>query len=175
MKPSFLQKPSRPYVYSRLAVLFSVIVYIILDQVTKSLAVDHLKGKPSFVIIPNVIRFTYVENRGAAFGSFADSRWVFMVVSSVAIVAIIAYLLYDRKLSRLSLLSLSFILAGGIGNMIDRVSLGYVVDFIDFYLIDFAVFNVADSFVTVGCILLIAILIFEMVKEAKKEKPSSPK
>ncbi len=171
MKKLIFEKPDRFYVVSRLAVLFSAVLYILLDQWTKMLAVTYLKGQSPFVVIPNFLRFSYVENRGAAFGSFADSRWVFMVISSVAILAISFYILYERKLSRLALMSLTFILAGGIGNMIDRVALGYVVDFIDVYGIHFAVFNVADSFVTVGCFLLIAVLIFEMIRESKQKKP----
>ena len=119
--------------------------------------------------VTEVLHFTYVENRGMAFGLLSDHRWVFMVFSVIGIGALAAYLYFFAK-SKLSRISLGLIIAGGIGNMIDRTVLGYVVDMIDFRLINFAVFNVADSFVCVGAGLMVLYLIREMVKEAKVEK-----
>ena len=124
---------------------------VLLDQITKWLAVQYLKPQFSVPLINDVLHLTYVENEGAAFGMLKNSRWVFMIVSAVAV-------------------AVAMILGGGIGNMIDRVRIGYVVDFIDFRLINFAVFNVADSFVTVGAALLIVYLASEMIRESKKEK-----
>lgn len=147
-----------------------IIAFIYLDQMSKYLAVIFLKGEPSFPLWQDVLHLTYVENTGAAFGMLKDHRWVFMIASTVAIVGIFVYLVRHRKESRLQTLSLSMLVAGGIGNMIDRVALGYVVDFIDFTLIDFAVFNVADSFVCVGVGLLILYIIIETVKSYKQEK-----
>ena len=119
-------------------------------------------------IIPDVFRFTYVENRGAAFGSFDESRWVFMIASTVLIIGLAIYLFKFRPQSKLACVSMSMIIGGGIGNMIDRIRLGYVIDFIDFRLIDFAVFNGADSFVCVGAGILILALILDIVKESRK-------
>ncbi len=146
---------------------------IILDQLTKILAVQNLAPAGSVVVIPKILNFTYVENRGAAFGMLADHRWVFMVISCVAIVALGAYLIVKKPKSYLERISLALIVGGGIGNMIDRFRLGYVVDFIDATFVDFYVFNVADSAVCVGCGLLILYLIFTEILE-RREK-SAPK
>lgn len=141
---------------------------VVLDQITKWLAVEYLIPVGTVPIIKDAVHLTYVENPGAAFGMMQNSRWIFLLVSSVAIVAIIVYLIKFAPKNKLALTSLAFILGGGIGNMIDRVALGYVVDFIDFRLINFAVFNVADSFVCVGAALLIIYVLFIDGKENKK-------
>ena len=145
------------------------ILFVYLDQITKYLAVIFLKGEPSFPLIKEVLHFTYVENRGAAFGMLKEHRWVFMVISTVAIIALTAYLWMHRKEHWLQSLSLSMLIGGGIGNMIDRIALGYVIDFVDFTLIDFAVFNIADTFVCVGVALLIFYLVMSMIKMSKEE------
>ena len=149
-----------------------IIVTVFLDQLTKYLTVLHLKPIDTLPIIEDVFHLTYVENTGAAFGMMKDSRWVFMVTSTLAIVGILVYMFWKRPTNKMLCLSLSLIVGGGIGNMIDRTALGYVVDMIDLRLINFAVFNVADSFVCVGAGLMILHLILEMVKEAKAEKAS---
>lgn len=141
-----------------------------LDQLTKWLAVTYLQGNPSFPIWKDVLHLTYVENRGAAFGMLSEHRWVFMIVSTVAILGLAVFLFRFAPKNRVARYSLAMIIGGGIGNMIDRLLLGYVVDFIDFTLIDFAVFNVADSFVTVGAFLLMGYMIWDTVKESKKNK-----
>ena len=152
--------------------LVVIVVAVFLDQLTKYLTVLHLKPVDTVPIIEDVLHLTYVENTGAAFGMMKDARWVFMITSTLAIIGILVYLFWKRPESKLECLSLAFIVGGGIGNMIDRTVLGYVVDMIDFRLINFAVFNVADSFVCVGAGLMILHLILEMVKEAKAEKAS---
>ena len=150
-----------------------IVAAVVLDQVTKIFAVNFLAGGESVNVIEGVFRFTYVENRGAAFGSFSDNRWVFMVISSVAIIALIVYLWKFRPDSILACSALSMIIGGGIGNMIDRIFLGYVVDFLDFCAFPnlwMWVFNVADAFVCVGAGMLVLYLVLEMIKEAKAEK-----
>lgn len=132
---------------------------IILDQITKILAEVFLKSNGTFPIIRNALHLTYVENRGAAFGMLADSRWLFMVVSVAAILVFGAYLYLGHAESTLSAVALAMMTSGGIGNMIDRIFRGYVIDFIDFRLINFAVFNGADSLVCVGAGLLILSLL----------------
>lgn len=132
---------------------------IILDQITKILAEVFLKSNGTFPIIKNALHLTYVENRGAAFGMLADSRWLFMVVSVAAILVFGAYLYLGHAESTLSAVALAMMTSGGIGNMIDRIFRGYVIDFIDFRLINFAVFNGADSLVCVGAGLLILSLL----------------
>lgn len=143
---------------------------VLLDQLTKWLAVEFLMEKGSVPIIKGVLHLTYVENTGAAFGMLKGMPWVFNTVSVIAILAMLAFLFLGHGNGRLQCIALAMIASGGIGNMIDRTALGYVVDFIDFCLIDFAVFNGADSFVCVGAGLLILGLILEIADEARKER-----
>ena len=152
-----------------------IIVTVFLDQLTKYLTVLHLKPIDTYPIIEDVFHLTYVENTGAAFGMMKDARWVFMITSTLAIIGILGYMIYryyvkKEKLHWAEALSLSLIVGGGIGNMIDRTMLGYVVDMIDCRFINFAVFNVADSFVCIGAGLMILYLIVLTVKEIKAEK-----
>ena len=121
-------------------------------------------------IIEGVIHLTYHENRGAAFGILSEHRWVFLSVSTVMIVGLLIYLYMGKCENMLYGVSISMIIGGGIGNMIDRLALGYVVDFIDFRLINFAIFNGADSFVCVGAGLLILALVIDIIKEGKTAK-----
>ena len=140
-----------------------IIVTVFLDQLTKYLTVLHLKPIDTLPIIEDVLHLTYVENTGAAFGMMKDARWVFMVTSTLAIIGILGYMVYryyvkKEKLHWAEALSLSLIVGGGIGNMIDC------------RFINFAVFNVADSFVCIGAGLMILYLIVLTVKEFKAEK-----
>ncbi len=152
-----------------------IAVTVFLDQITKYLTILYLKPIDTQPLWEGVLHLTYVENTGAAFGMMKDSRWIFMITSTVAIVGILGYMIYRTYVKKITMpwmeaLALSLIVGGGIGNMIDRTLLGYVVDMIDFRLINFAVFNVADSFVCVGAGLMVLYLILEMVKESKAEK-----
>ena len=153
-------------------ILYTAIIIggIILDQITKLLASTYLKVIDTFPLIEGVLHLTYAENTGAAFGILKDHRWVFLSISTVTIIAMALYLYLMKSESRLYDVAIAMIVSGGIGNMIDRVGLGYVVDFIDFRLINFAVFNGADSFVCVGAGLLMLALILDLVKEAKEKK-----
>ncbi len=162
----FVKKSPKKYI------LYTVIIAvgIILDQITKFLAVNFLKPIDYFPLIKNFVHLRYVENRGAAFGMLDDQRWVFMVISTVAIIAFTLYLYFGHASNLLYEISLSLVISGGIGNMIDRILLGYVVDFIEPAFINFAVFNGADSFVTVGAFLLIGALIYELYLEIKRER-----
>ncbi len=145
-----------------------------LDQLTKWLAVTLLQGNPSVPIIPGALQLTYLENPGAAFGILQNNRWVFLIISTLGILAVFGYLLIKRPKSKWLCLALSFIVGGGIGNMIDRIALEYVIDFIDFCLINFAIFNVADSFVCVGAALLAVCVITDTVREEKAKKAVKP-
>lgn len=141
---------------------------IVFDQLTKLLAVKFLKGADDVKVIGNFLKLSYVENRGSAFGMLKDARWVFMSVSTLAIIAMIAYLFTAKNQSRLYTVSIAVIASGGIGNMIDRIALGYVVDFVSVKY--FAVFNGADSLVCVGAGFLILAMLLDLIKEAKAQK-----
>ncbi len=145
---------------------------IFLDQLSKWLTVINLGLGETFPLIEGVFHFTYVRNTGAAFSIFnePDERWIFMSISTVAIIALSIYLWKNRKGSKLLCIALSFIVGGGIGNMIDRCILKYVIDMLDFRLINFAIFNVADSFVCVGVGLFALAVILDEIKEVKKQK-----
>ena len=164
------QPPIEYIIYSAV-----IIVGIFLDQLTKFLTSSFMELYESIPIIKDVIHITYIQNTGAAFGMMKDSRWVFMIVSTVMIIALSLYLYLGHAESRIYGISLAMIVSGGIGNMIDRIALGYVVDMIDFTLIDFAVFNGADSFVCVGAGLLILALILDIIKESKEKKAGKSK
>ena len=147
-----------------------IIGVITLDQVSKLLALAFLRGGDSVVIINKILRLTYVENRGAAFGMLDDKRWIFMILSTIGIAAMAVFLFKFAKCSKLLSVSLSFVIGGGIGNMIDRIFLGYVIDMIDCRFIDFYVFNFADSCVCVGAGMVALGFILSAIKEYKKKK-----
>ena len=140
---------------------------VVVDQVSKWLCVAYLKTVGSVPVIPGFLRFTYLENTGAAFGSFTNHRWVFMIFSTVAIVGVTIYLLCLAENNKLLRVSLALIVGGGVGNMIDRVSLGYVIDFLDFHAIWQYIFNIADSCVCVGAGLMVLYSVHALLAEMK--------
>ena len=149
---------------------------VIFDQLSKQLVVHFLDRDDPFEVIPGVFRFSYVENRGAAFGMLDDHRWVFMIVSTVAIAALIVYLWKFAPKDKFVQVGLSLVVGGGIGNMIDRVAYGYVVDFLDFCAFPnlwMWVFNIADACVCVGAGMVMLYFIIDIVKDAKKQKATS--
>ena len=176
------------------AIIISVVVMlvlVVLDQVSKyfivsafdmgqhigKLDLDALEaiveGLEPIELIPGVLNFRFVLNDGAAFGSMDNASWIFMILSTVAIIAILVYMFWKKPQNKLLLVSLTLITGGGIGNMIDRVWLGYVIDFIDFCAFPklwMWVFNVADSCVTVGAALLALWMIIDVVKDIRREK-----
>lgn len=157
----------------KLIVLLPVILgVVLLDQVTKILVLKLMTLGQSIPIIPNALNLTYIQNRGAAFGMLANHRWVFMVISIVAIGGICFYLFGFCRERMILQIGLAFIAGGGIGNMIDRVAYGYVVDMIDFCLFDFWkwIFNVADAYVCIGAGLVVLALILDIINESKKKK-----
>lgn len=127
---------------------------VALDQWTKYLAATRLPRGQSHSVIGNFLHLSYLENRGAAFGFFAGNSIILIGLTSVMIILLALFVLWKKPTSRLLCLSLSLILAGGVGNLIDRVQRGYVVDFFYLKFINFAVFNVADCFVVIGTGLL---------------------
>lgn len=161
--------------------IFIILAVCVLDQLTKLLAMNVISAANSVPlellgegmtkpVIDGVLNFTYIENSGMAFGWLGDHRWVFMLLSAVGIAAMFAYLVYLKGNGKLFCFSLSLVIGGGIGNMFDRVLLGYVVDFIDVKLFDFWkwVFNVADCAVCVGAALLILSVFIDFKKEKRK-------
>lgn len=140
---------------------------VILDQWSKYMAVLHLQGTDGVDLIPGVFRLTYLENRGAAFGVLQGQQWFFYIITAVILVAVL--LVYRRMPAGRKFLPLRvcavLIVSGALGNLIDRLGQGYVVDFFYFELIDFPVFNVADIFVTVSAVLLAVLLLLYYKEE----------
>ena len=140
-----------------LAALIIALAGIFLDQITKYLAVVHLKGKEAYVLWDQVFQLEYLENRGAAFGMLQNQQ-IFFFFSVILISAVVVWFYLrvpmEKKFLPLRLCAV-FIMAGAYGNFIDRLRLGYVIDFFYFKLIDFPVFNLADVYVVVSGIFLI--------------------
>lgn len=131
-----------------------IVLLISIDQLSKVWALNYLKDIGSISIIENIFHFTYVENRGAAFGLFQNNQIIFVVVALVASIFGLYYLHKNKNISLIGKSGIILIISGAIGNLIDRVRLGFVVDYFDFRFIWEYVFNVADIFVVVGTILL---------------------
>ena len=150
-----------------------IAVSVILDQVTKLIVVKNMELYETAPFIKGRIEFRYIENRGAAWGMFSENRWIFIIISAAALIALPMLLYKYRNLHFLFGFSLSLVIGGAAGNMIDRVFAGAVVDFLNFQFIDFPVFNVADICVTAGAALMFIYLIFidkEFFRAKKKEE-----
>lgn len=138
------------------------------DQATKYFAKQYLYGKEAKQFIKGVAEFVYVENTGAAFSMLSSGRWFFIILTSAAIIACLIYIFKGNGQKNLWVFwSLGVIISGAIGNLIDRVFLGYVVDFINPTFVNFAVFNIADCAVTLGSIAFLGYLVFDMFKKEK--------
>lgn len=151
-----------------MAYILMIAVLIGIDQLSKLWVLGHLKGIGSISIIENVFHLTYVENRGAAFGMLQNNQIIFIIVALAASIFGLYYLNTNKNLNLLGKSSIILIISGALGNLIDRVRLGFVVDYFDFRFIWEYVFNIADVFVVVGTIMLcIYILFFEEEKQVK--------
>jgi len=148
-----------------------IILLIVIDQLTKYLCVQFLKPVGSVDIIEGLLRFVYSENRGAAFGILQNQRWFFIVIT-IIFCFIFLYLLYFYKNHNFwSKLSGILIVAGGIGNLIDRIKVGYVVDFISVSFFP-PIFNFADCCVVIGAICLIIYVLFTKEGRSDEQKAS---
>lgn len=138
------------------------VVFLLFDQFTKYLAITHLKGKPAYVLIDGVLELQYLENRGSAFGMLQNQKFFILFVGIIFMAVILFFLikLPERKKFCIIHVLLSVIIAGGIGNMVDRFRFDYVVDFISFVLIHYPIFNVADIYIVVSTIGLFILLLF---------------
>lgn len=149
------------------------VILIAVDRVTKNWAVEAL-ADGDIAVIDKVLYFRYTENTGVAFSMFSDNRWMLVGVTSVMLIVALAFFLSGKIKDKAELFALSLIIAGGVGNLIDRLSLGYVIDFIDVRIIHFAIFNVADMCITVGA-FLVCIAAFAAEKREKREQESKQK
>ena len=144
------------------------VVLILVDQLTKLLTRAHIDLGESITVIPHVLDLSYIKNTGAAFSILEKHTWLLTVFSAI-IVLVIAWLILKKFFTNwLGMLSATLILAGGVGNLIDRAVFGYVTDMIKTVFIDFPVFNFADCCITVGVVLLFIYVLF-FCKDEKKE------
>ena len=149
-----------------------VVAITVADQITKAMTVANIALYQDIPVIDGLFHFTYIRNTGAAFSSFEGMQWLFMLIF-IGLTVAIGYEMVKNTMhfKKFEWWCIAAIYGGGLGNMIDRVRLGYVVDMIEVEFIKFPVFNVADCFITCGCILLIAHLMLfnkEFWKEDKK-------
>lgn len=139
------------------------ILCVIIDQISKYIVIKNLKPIGSIPIIQDVFHLTYCENTGAAFSIFSSNTALLTIVSLIFIFIVLFFLvksIKNKHQRKVLCISLSFILGGAIGNFIDRFFHGFVTDFFDFRLINFAIFNIADIFITIGAILFCIHIIF---------------
>ena len=140
---------------------FVAAAVVLLDRLVKYMVVSGMYPGESIPVIEDIFHLTYVQNEGAAF-SMWQGQWFVLVAFPVAVIGIGLVLMFLKRKtwSRLLLVSIAFICAGGLGNLIDRISIGYVVDIFDFRV--FPVFNVADIFICIGCgLMLLEVVLFE--------------
>lgn len=142
---------------------------IVLDQIVKKAVTSFMVLNETIPVIGNVFHLTYIQNRGAAFSLMEGFRLVLILLPTILILAAMVYMFKNRKSAHpLLLTSLAFIAGGGLGNVIDRLLYGYVVDYLDFRV--FPIFNAADIFVCVGCGLLVVFIIFLDGKVPEKKR-----
>lgn len=132
-------------------------LFVLVDQVSKNLVDFYITLNNSISIIPNFFSLTYVRNIGAAFSLLKGSRYFLIIASIIALNIIFLYFIKGKKLSNYNLIVYSMLLGGILGNLIDRILYGYVIDFLDFTIFgfDFAIFNLADTFIVISIILIV--------------------
>jgi len=139
------------------------LIIVLLDQIAKLYAVKLLRGNAPVVIIRNFLQFNYVENFGAAFGILQNRKIFFIIMTMLVVVGIIVYMKTNPNLTIMMKIALAMVIGGALGNLIDRIRLGYVVDYIDvkfWGLYDFPVFNIADSFIVIATFIICYLVIF---------------
>lgn len=145
----------------------TIVVGIILDLVTKSYFAEYFSvHSEDIVVIPNFFIFTFLKNTGAAYGIFGDSTVMLSIVSILFVITFIIYDIFNHQNNIWYSLGIGLIISGAIGNLVDRLFLGYVRDFISLRIFNF-VFNLADLFITIGVICFLIYLIINIVKEKK--------
>ena len=145
--------------------VFMIIVIIATDQITKYFAKSYLYPDKAKDFIPGFIEFRYAENTGMAFSMFSGARWFFVVLTVAVVIACIVYMFKKAQSNLWLYWTLGVLISGAVGNLIDRIYLGYVIDFINPTFVNFAVFNIADCAVTLGAVSLVAYLVVDLFKK----------
>ncbi|MBR6361141.1 MAG: signal peptidase II [Clostridia bacterium] len=149
----------------RIISVFVIALLVFLDRIAKIAAVRAFGAGETKEFLFGLFQFRYTENTGAAFSSFADNKIVLIVFTALVIILCLFLLLTNKVKAKIPAVCLVMIVSGGIGNLIDRIANGFVVDFIEPLFMNFAVFNVADIFITCGAILLMCYEVATLIKE----------
>lgn len=150
--------------------LVSVALLVAVDQIIKLLVLKHLKPIGSLPLVDGIVQLNYAENTGAAFGSFSAHTDLLSIFTFLMIIIGLLYLFIKKRKLDVEYVCIALIIAGGLGNLIDRVFRGFVVDYIEPLFINFAIFNFADILVTCSSVVLVIWLIYEIYREGKEEK-----
>ncbi len=145
-------------------------ISIMIDQIVKIIIRTKMKLNTSIPLIPNIFNLTYVENKGAAFSILQNTQIFLIIIGLVFLYVIDYYIKKEKKFDKLNIIALGLIIGGIIGNLVDRILLHAVVDYLDFTLINFPIFNIADSCITIGVILFIISIIKEEIDSKKNNK-----
>lgn len=146
---------------------------IVFDQLTKYFAKSALYPDKAKNFIKGFLEFRYAENTGVAFSMFSGGRWFFIALTTIVAIGMLIYMFTKAQKNLWLYWTLSVLAAGAIGNLIDRICLGYVIDFINPTFVNFAVFNIADCAVTLGAVSLVAYLVFDMLKNKDKKEQAN--
>ena len=148
-----------------LFIVFIILISICIDQIVKQVIIKNILNS-SIEIINGVLNFTYVENTGGAYGIGSNNILMFIIINVIIIGILMKFVISKRdEINNALLIAISLIIAGGIGNLIDRIFRGYIIDFIDINpVFKYPVFNIADIFVVTGCIVIAIDLIYRTIK-----------
>ncbi len=153
---------------ARFVALAVIAVLAGIDQIIKYFVESNIASGETIVLLDRFIQITYLENTGAAFGSFKGGRIILIIVTALIVVAGLAAILMKKIKPGFLFGCIIMVIAGGLGNLIDRICRGYVIDYLDFLFVNFAVFNFTDCLVTCGAALIIAYLVRDLLQGAGK-------
>ena len=145
----------------KITIPLTIVLLIVLDQLVKWTIVSNIKLGEVKGLIPSIMSLTYLQNTGAAFSILENQQWLFTIITLLVIGGAIWYLIKNIKGSFWLISGLTLIIAGGLGNFIDRLRQGFVVDMFQVDFINFAVFNVADTYLTFGVLIMLLVIIKE--------------
>ncbi len=154
----------------QLVSIISIALLVAIDQLIKGYASAHLMPIGSADFIPGIVEFNYTENTGAAFSILEEHTEVLSVITTLIIVAGFVYIMTGKLKNKLLLSAAILLLAGGLGNLIDRIANGFVVDYIKLLFMDFAIFNFADCLVCVGAFIIIAYMVADIFRDSAKKR-----
>lgn len=146
-----------------------IILIVAFDQITKYFAEKNLADGKIVSFLPGFVQFRYAQNTGMAFSMLSGARWIFVVITIIVCGGVMWFLFSNHAKNLWVYWSLGVVLAGGVGNLIDRARFGYVVDFIEPTFVNFAVFNIADCAVTCGAAVLVVYLLIDAFKKDKRD------